>query len=481
MDLKDYYSNENIIPFEELKRDVSGKFKWTCSECGAACEKSLRGFKERPTCYKCSRKATRKPEENYLQQAAALLNEDFILTGNIKRNDNSVILVEVKHLVCGTLMWQRPIAVKLNKCNNPQCRADSIRLGHLSKSGEDVQNALHKRIQTVHNRYGVINISQLSDIKVKKAETFEASGKPRSICHSGPEEEIRSFLQQFFDYPLKTARILEGRDIDIYIPSRNLGIEYCGIYWHASDAKAAKGHPLPKGYHREKYEAALNQGIHLIQIFEDEWLNNKDLVKAKLLQYCGINNAERIHARKCQIKPITKSEADGILLNFHTQGAANATYRLGAFYDGNLVAAMQFGKNFRCKNEEGQFELNRFATDTNYRIPGIFTKMISALPIFFPDIKTLYSFADLRWVNPLSNVYRNNGWEVVGESKPDYTYYDKVSGQRRHKSAFQKKMLLRNYPIYYDEGKSEFEITDIIPTLFRIYDCGKIKYQITIT
>lgn len=90
------------------------------------------------------------------------------------------------------------------------------------------------------------------------------------------------------------VNILDRKEIDIYIPNRNLGIEYNGSLWH-------NGNNHPRNYHREKTELANRKGIDLIHIFDYQWLYNFDVVEDVIKHRIGMTET-KIGARKCQIK-----------------------------------------------------------------------------------------------------------------------------------------------------------------------------------
>lgn len=58
--------------------------------------------------------------------------------------------------------------------------------------------------------------------------------------------------------------VLDGQEIDIYIPDRNLGIEFNGNFWHSSLYKE-------NDYHLAKSLLAESKGVTLLHIFENEW------------------------------------------------------------------------------------------------------------------------------------------------------------------------------------------------------------------
>lgn len=129
--------------------------------------------------------------------------------------------------------------------------------------------------------------------------------------------------------------VLNGKEIDIYIPSLKLGIEYNGVLWHSE--KFGKD----RHYHLDKMNECNANGIRLIQIFEDEYMDSKNIVKSKLKRIIGLSNGlERIYARKCIIEEIDKDAAKQFLIANHIQGFVSSSVYLGLKQEGRIVAVM---------------------------------------------------------------------------------------------------------------------------------------------
>jgi hypothetical protein len=65
-------------------------------------------------------------------------------------------------------------------------------------------------------------------------------------------------------------------EIDITVPSLNLGFEFNGVWWHSSKFK-------DENYHLKKNERASLKGISLLTIWEDDWVIKKDICKSFIL------------------------------------------------------------------------------------------------------------------------------------------------------------------------------------------------------
>lgn len=72
-------------------------------------------------------------------------------------------------------------------------------------------------------------------------------------------------------------------ELDIHIPQKKVAIEFNGLYWH--NERAGRD----KSYHYDKWLACKEKGIQLIQIWEDDWNRNPDLMKRMLAHKIGIS------------------------------------------------------------------------------------------------------------------------------------------------------------------------------------------------
>lgn len=287
-------------------------------------------------------------------------------------------------------------------------------------------------------------------------------------CYSNKstgEEEIGSFLQGILGNDkvlFRQRNVIHGFELDMFIPEKKIAIEYNGLYWHSEDKKG-------KNYHLAKTEACENIGIHLIQIFEDEYVNNKEVVLNKLRYIIGENSFKKVMARKCEVKEINNTIAKDFLLRNHIQGFSPATLYLGLFYDNEIVSCMTFIKR------KDEWELNRFATKNGTICQGAGGKLFS---YFIKNFNPLIvkSFADRRWTGNFgNNLYDKLGFKKVGFIAPDYRYIITKRNmiKRVHKFSFRKRKLSKIYdlPLTMTETEMARKIG-----LHRIYDCGLIKY-----
>lgn len=282
------------------------------------------------------------------------------------------------------------------------------------------------------------------------------------------EKEIQEFLSSKNVEFAPNRQILIGKEIDLMIENSHIGIEFDGLKFHTEwfGKKDRK-------YHVSKTIQCNEQGYGLIHIFEDEYVQHKDIVLSKVSHILGLNkNLPKISGRKIQVSEIHMHESSEFLNKYHIQGFASSTVYLGGFYEGKLVAVMSF-KHGNVKNPN--WELTRFATDYNYTFQGVGSKMFAYfLKHYEPNI--IVSFADRRWtVNKEYNLYTILGFTLESVNAPDYRYYnEKIDKFKRvHKMTMSKQLLHKKYgfPLTMTETEMAKELG-----YDRIWDCGLFKY-----
>lgn len=159
---------------------------------------------------------------------------------------------------------------------------------------------------------------------------------------NGSQQELRliEFVKTLVPEVITGDRsLIKPLELDIVIPSKNIAIEYNGLYYHSE----AVG--KDRNYHLNKTNQCESKGYRLIHIFEDEWLKKKAIVENRLKQILGVTE-DRTYARNLSMKELSFSEARDFLIETHIQGSTNSMSKaFGLFLDEALVACMTFGKD----------------------------------------------------------------------------------------------------------------------------------------
>jgi len=249
---------------------------------------------------------------------------------------------------------------------------------------------------------------------------------------------------------------VDRKEIDIYLEEQNLGIEYCGLYWHNEDSPE----PRLKGYHLSKMLLAKSVGARLITIFEDEWLERQSQVKGFLLSVLGINSL-KIPARKCTVEPLEKIEALEFLKAHHIQGPASGSLYLGLVYDTDLVGVIVGGAHHRGRDG---LVLKRLCFKGGVTVMGGASKLFEAFKqnASSQGHKLIISWSDNRWSE--GGIYNTLGFQLEKDSEPDYQY---VRRSKRYS-----KQSLRKTAEEVVTGRTELELRRE-QGYSRIWDCGK--------
>lgn len=305
-------------------------------------------------------------------------------------------------------------------------------------------------------------ISQ-SDISI--LEDYFAKTEMSGTSYS--EKQVSEFIKSICDYEVieNSKEIIPPKELDVYVPQKNLAIEFNGLHWH-NELHA------DRNYHLNKTIACNEKGIDLIHIFEDDWKNKREIVKSMIASRLGIYK-RKIFARKCECQIINdKLWMKSFFNENHLQGYTNCDVFVGLFHNDELVQCMGINKK---GFHDGNIELTRMASLLNVQVVGGFSKLMSYVhdKLGFNEIT---SYVYRAWFN--GNGYLKSGFKVEKVNPPSYQYI--VDSNRINKSHFRKNKIKTMYENdfldYYDENKTEHELM-LENGIYRIYDCGTIKMK----
>jgi hypothetical protein len=309
-----------------------------------------------------------------------------------------------------------------------------------------------------------IRCGNIFEVRLNHIYDRSSEGSLCSVCYIGNtsnnEIVMRNFLiNNNIIFTESDRTILDGKELDIYIPSHNLAIEFNGLYWHSEKHKDEK-------YHLNKSLICQEKGIHLMHIWEDESVYKLDIIKSIILN--KLNKIEnRIFARKCIIKEVKDTK---LIRNFldtnHIQGYSQSSIKLGLYYNGELVSLMTFG--YRHTNKKKEFELIRFCNILNSNVVGASSKLFKYFLNNYSE-NNILSYSDFRLFD--GKMYETLGFKKIHLSKPDYFWCKKL--ERKHRFNFNKQKLIKDG---YDPNKTEVVIMHE-RGYYRIWSCGQVRWE----
>lgn len=223
----DYEKNKTLSP-EEVSLHSNKKAWWKCTKCGYEWENQINHRSNGHGCPQCAKKQRIKSfrENTYLRRGEndlSTLRPDLVNEWDFERNED----ISPQDFTCNSnekVWWKCAI------CGN-------------------------KWQATIHNR------------------ASRNSGCPKCMKHertSFPEQALLFYIQRLFPEAQNSFTDIfapSKRELDIYIPEINVGIEYDGKMWHRDERSLRVG--------KEKYSVCKAKSIKLIRVSEEKG-NNKE-------------------------------------------------------------------------------------------------------------------------------------------------------------------------------------------------------------
>ena len=267
---------------------------------------------------------------------------------------------------------------------------------------------------------------------------------------SQPEKDIVEYLtSKGITNILQSDRtVLDGKEIDVFLPDYNVGIEFNGDYWHSEVIRPNKR------YHYDKSMLANSKGIFLYHIFSHEWADEEK--RTRILNHLDNIlhlNENKIYARKCMIREVDVTEKNNFLNENHIQGKDNSTIKLGLYYNDELVSLMTFC--YPRFSKKYNWELSRFCSKHNYNVIGGASKLFKYfVDNYMKDGEVIVSYSDI--AKTTGKIYKTLNFEFVNDAEPNYIWW---KSDDDYKTRYQCQMI--NERIIMESNG-----------YIKIYDCG---------
>lgn len=290
-------------------------------------------------------------------------------------------------------------------------------------------------------------------------------------CHFIPanrskkEAELSEIVERMGEVVLtnvKNKNLIYPLSLDIWIPEKNIAIEFNGDYYHCDKFK-------DKNYHLKKLKECEAKGIKLIQIFEHEYDVKRDLIVGRLKSILN-KNEKTIGARRLSLTKLKPVEERLFFEQNHIQGYVPSSHCFALVRGSEVLAAMSFGRPRFDK--KSKVELLRFASKSGYTIPGAGSKLLNNAKHLWEG-GTLISYCDRRWSD--GEFYKRVGFSLARISSPSYIYVHARTKQIVSRYSAQKHRLKSLLGDNYDESLTEGENMEM-NKFFKLWDCGQMVY-----
>ena len=328
-----------------------------------------------------------------------------------------------------------------------------------------------KAKDTCKKRYGVENYAQTEAFKSKYSKVcYEKYGVPNPLLlkknqvYGKTQAQIKNWLTDIGFIFESSYTIVDGKEIDLYNDKLKIGIEYCGLYWHNELSLS----PRNSKYHYDKFKKCQEKNVRLLTIFEDEWKNQQELCKSRIMSILGIQK-NKVFARKCKSKELSRKEFNDFCNINHLQKSNNlGLVYYGLFYRDEMVAGMSLGRHHRNSKV---ITLDRLCFKKDFNVVGGSSKLFKLCLEWAKNkhYKSIISWSDNRW--SAGSVYQKLGFKLEKELKADYSYVNFKNPTQRISKQSQAK---NNNGCPIDKTEREWCLN---LGLARIWDCGKKRWK----
>lgn len=128
----------------------------------------------------------------------------------------------------------------------------------------------------VHGKFAQMAYNHLTGRGCLKCALHEKKSKG--------EKELCDFIKSIYPGEIleNTRKFIGGKELDIYLPELKLAFEYNGEYWHQFHEEKEPG------YHKNKQKACKENGIKLIEVWENDWKKNNQQIKDLISKHLQI-------------------------------------------------------------------------------------------------------------------------------------------------------------------------------------------------
>lgn len=225
------------------------------------------------------------------------------------------------------------------------------------------KDSLLKYIEN-HNIKSIIELAAKLQVKINQvyywAEKHHITEQISKIS-SYPEEEIKKLLDEYSF--VKDRTVIKPLEIDLFNKEKNIGIEYDGIFWHSTTHK-------DKNYHFEKSLRSDSSRVHLIHVFEDEWVSRDRQGLENFLLHTFSDVKYVLNEELC-VKKVSKQEEANFNTENHYNGHEDSDLCLGLYSGRDLLQLISFNQK-----QNYDYEIVRDYPEINNLVPGGYEKIL---------------------------------------------------------------------------------------------------------
>lgn len=355
-------------------QDATKKIRFKCLKCGYEFEMKPHSFMYGNGCKKCRYKALADSKKKSFEEWRAKLPskyDDFEFSGYTGA--------------------RKPIMAKCLICGHSHLHTDASHFTtgtagcrYCSRRKPEIDPAIEVK------RYGFTMVKDLGHRKVLvKCDkcgresirmTYNMRRSPCKYCNprSKAENTLFFWVKEICPDAIHDCKkaLGNGQELDIYVPSAKVAIEYDGDFWHSHK------HLQDKNYHRDKSLLCREKGIRLIHVWEHDWMDlQKRAVIENIILGALSKLPRRTYARDCEVHSYTQKderwkELGEFFAKNNVQGNRGGSIVYALEKDGEILMAYKFGRPSGGKAKlKYQYEMVRGASAPGVQVIGGASKL----------------------------------------------------------------------------------------------------------
>lgn len=447
--IEKFYSSTNLLQKEFIKNNSNFSACWECPTCKDIWVERFADIRLRTNfCLNCYKTTLIASQEALLEKAKVswgkrnLLPLDFPLSSKKKfwwtGECGHEWEARISHIECQFCFKGKPL-VGFN----------DLTTTHPELASE--WNFVKNKIDSIPERYSYGSGEEIW-WQCERGHEWEAriysrtSGTGCPICSNNGKSEKENELSDFltkagFSVIKNTRKVISPFELDIYLPDKQIAIEFNGLYWHSSKFKN-------DSYHYDKWKKADKKNIQLFQIWEDDWTFSPEIIKKNLLQV--INSSPTKNEEKLTVVSISANTSKDFLIKNHIQGAFNGSAISYGLKLNNKIVSLAVFKH----KKDADFEIIRYATSE--QVENGFALLLQHFKKIHKPVTIIYVMDNCF---PDNLFLKNNGFVFSKTVSPAYKY---VLNKRRINLLEEKEL-------------------NPSATLLKVWDAGKTIYKKLIT
>lgn len=221
------------------------------------------------------------------------------------------------------------------------------------------------------------------------------------VSHKGSygENLLYEFAKNNTKYDVIKYRV-KNKELDIYIEKLNIAFEFNGLFWHSMERKN------DKLFHYNKFTYFKSQGIHIYNIWEDDFDINPDIVYAFIKRELNVNKKHKIKDYK--IETLDNETINNFLIKNELR-IKKFTHNISLVNNNTIDAVL----TYTVSNTIQIQNITLSNDNINYNTISLLTEHIKQL---YPNIDIQYK-VDKSYTN--LNILESFNFELIKETKAD--------------------------------------------------------------